>query len=235
VVLVVSVRDRPHDGRKPEDLMARASSFLALAAVALTGCGTTTFDFQGDELYQYFPFNGTRIWTYQSTDTSLSYLLRAELQEDNELLEDSRTRVYTVDFTTDCRSADDGCEEGALAFSWKMSADSSKGTLIHAIGEDVFDPPVRLADPQMNIGETTETASGDATYTATYEDFVDCPAPYWRGAPPRCAHLSLSDGEDTGASPITGDFWATVQFNVVAFRLDGLGQEWQLREVDFDD
>lgn len=206
---------------------------LALTTVGAMGCPSVEIDFQGDDVYKWFPFNGERIWTYQSTDTSLTYQLRGVLSEESRVLDDNRTRVYHVDFRVDCRSADDNCVEDELAFSWEMSADSGKGVLFHSYGDTAYDPPVRLSGPQMVEGDTVVTESGGVTYTATYVGLVECPAIYWRNEKPTCGEIVVDDGG--AGSPLAGTYWAVTQFNVVAFKSDLTGEEWQLRDFFFDD
>lgn len=210
---------------------------LALATLGTMACTSgqgpgVTIDFQGDDVYKWFPFNGERIWTYQSTDTSLTYQLRGVLSEDSRVV-DERTRIYKVDFRIDCRSADDDCVENELAFSWEMSADSGKGVLFHTYDDTVYDPPVRLSRAQMVEGDSITTESGGTTFTATYNGLVECPAIYWRNDKPDCGEIVLDDGG--AGTAIAGTYWAVTQFNVVAFKSALTGEEWQLRDFFFDD
>ncbi len=210
--------------------MIRATLLIGLALAASACEPRTTLTFQGDDIYKNFPFNGSRVWTYQSTDTSLPYRLVATLSDESELLEDGRTRAYTVDFDIDCVSSGTDCVE-ERAFSWVMSADSSKGTLFHAYNDQVFDPPVRLSSAQMQLDATVDTESGGVAYTSTYTDRVACPAPYWRGEVPDCVQMDLAG---TG-SPLAGTYWAVFQFNIVAFTLTERGETWQMVDHSFDD
>jgi hypothetical protein len=221
--------------------MLRTMSLASMMVMA-AGCPTNSnIRFEGDNTWEFFPFEGYRKWTYVSEDTSLPYMLVAETADESELLE-SGTRVYTVNFRYDCVGAADPCIEdldadgspdldGTLAWSWRMSASSIGGVLIHELGGASYDPPVQLADSSMFKGDSVVTESGGTTYTSTYVEQNLCPAPYWRGSPPdECALFRLEDGG--AGSTVAGEFWSIYQFNIVAFTFEGEASQWQLRDYE---
>jgi hypothetical protein len=219
------------------------SSALLFIAIAAAGCDNNqTLQFDGDDMAKYFPLTGSRTWTFKADDSTTPYLIVGQTAEESELLEDGRTRVYTVDFTYECFSAAAPCLEdldeddvpdlnGTTAFSWQLSANSTTGVNLHGFADRIYDPAVRLADPRMVKGETVESESGGTTFTSTFESQGLCPAPYWRNEPPEdCIHLVVEDGG--AGNPIVGEIWAIYQFNIVAFTLAHDGVAWQLQDYD---
>jgi hypothetical protein len=212
---------------------------LILAAMAVTGCtDTTTLDFEGDDISDYFPFDGYRKWTYQSTDTTVPYYVVAETAEESELIEDSNTRIYTLNFTYQCFGIGAPCDvdddedgtadlTGTPAWSWRLSANTSTGTQIHQIGDVTFDPPVQVATRKMFRGDSVTSESGGTFYTSTYVGTDVCPAPYWRDSPPdECVYFQIDDGG--AGSPAAGEIWSIYQFSIVGFSLGGDEHRWEM-------
>lgn len=212
------------------------------ATLALMGCeNRQTLRFDGDDIWEYFPFNGDRTWTYQSTDTSIPYRLIGTTGE-SELLEDERTRVYLVEYTYDCLGSSSPCDvdedddgtpdiETEVQWTLRISSDSASGTRIFGYDDTTFDPPIRLASAKMDLGAELVTESGGTTFTSTYVEQVTCPAPYWGENPPEdCVHFTLDDGG--AGTGLAGDYWSIYQFSLTAMQFEGEEGQWQLRDYD---
>jgi hypothetical protein len=53
-----------------------------------------------------FPFNGVRTWDYVNTDASVTYALVASMDEAGPVAEIDGTRLYSIQYSTDCLEAD---------------------------------------------------------------------------------------------------------------------------------
>jgi hypothetical protein len=222
--------------------MMRYSALLVTMALAAGCTGDDSLVFEGDDMARYFPFDGDRTWTYVTEDTTVPYLLVGQSAEDSELLEDGRTRVYTVNFTYQCFGVVAPCDvdddndgvadvHGTQAFSWAMSANTTSGVNIHGHSDTTFVPPIQLATARMVKGEDVASETSGINFTSSYVSQGECPAPYWGDNPPGdCVKFLVDDGGV--GSPMAGEFWSIYQFNIVAFTLESDGVPWQLRDYE---
>lgn len=215
----------------------------SVVCMMLGGCYAEQPPTVDNDSWRWFPLNGARTWTYQSGDTLLPYRVIGTKGNTSEAWGESTVRIHTIDFRYECLGTSAPCDvdvdgepgpdiETTVAWTWRMSADSSKGALFHAYGDAVFDPPVRIATPSMFVGDVTTTESGGISYVSTYHDQGLCDAPYWRGEPPDdCATFLI---EATGGeTPLEGLYQTIYQFGVTMFQLDGATEPWRL--VGYED
>jgi hypothetical protein len=214
------------------------SRWITLAPIMslLAGCTSpNTIAYLGERMDQYFVFDGDRSWEFISDDTSLPYLMIGDLQEEFVSINEGSTRIYTIRYKTDCLGAGE-CDDGAFIWSLDLSFDSIYGAQIHGItvGSEpatVFDPAVVLTTPYINQGDVFETVSGGVTYTSTFIGFEQCPV-QWNVDWPKCVHFTLDDGG--AGTPLAGDYWANVGFNLVAMDMDMDESFWQLLSAKYD-
>ncbi len=217
--------------------MSRA---VVVCVVALVACPAVQPPAQGDSIYQAYPFDDLREWTFQAEDTTVPYRLMARQLEGFEEVDEAA--IYTIEFIYDCFNDTGVCvdadEDGSndieltTAFTWKMSSTRRDGVRFHAISDVAFDPPIVIADGAMRVDEEVVTTSGGVTYTATYPGKVVCPAPgLWpdEESRPDCYENVVDDG---GAdSLVGGTYWSTTRVSLVAFE-QGDGILWQARAFD---
>lgn len=216
---------------------------LTACALLLGSCqgGTTTF--AGLQLSDALPLDDAiRNWTFQSDDNSIAY--RLLMTQDPEFETDELTLIHSLKvvvkcfgFVGICDDADDDDAydaEGMEVSTWRMSSNSFSGISFHGAGGVTFDPPVKLAEDRMVLGDTVVTESGGITWTATFVSEESCPAPLYfpsEETRPECFKLTLDDG---GAdSEIAGTYWLVGTYGLVAFQISGEeGRTWALQDYE---
>ncbi|HMV66682.1 MAG TPA: hypothetical protein PKA64_07520 [Myxococcota bacterium] len=210
--------------------------------VVATGCYTSTLSTGGEDTYKYFPLDGDRTWTYQSTDTSLPYRLIAHKPVDSVADEATSTRVFTITFTPDCQSALEPCLvdadgdlipdfEGEPLMTWQVSSDSVAGMLFHGFDDTAYAPPVTLASADQSADEVVTSESGGVSFSSSLLATEPCDVPYWRSdQPDGCKTFQLDDGG--AGSPIAGEYIAIVQFGIVSFSQGGSESAWELQAYE---
>ncbi len=208
-------------------------STLLVAILALVGCGPkeNPYGFAGTGMAEFFPFDGEeRSWIFVNDDEGYSFKLHASTQPD--LLEEKgNDRIYTVSYAAQCANDDPDCEEEEELFQIRWMSSKGDGVFIYGytIGEEVVDfrPPIQLLEKDGFRDTTVKTKTGGVTWSAHLIQWEQCPVKMnvdWD----ECAHIRLEqDGEGDGY-PLQGDWWSIVQYNVVAFDLDGEEGMWQL-------
>lgn len=194
---------------------------LALLFLA-TGC-TGNVEFPGTNMPEFFEFqeNLGYQWQFANEDVTLTYRMVSEIEDYT--IVDGRTE-YVMVYRKDCINPNDQtCPDGEIIKSLTMTSDYA-GVQIYGVDEQRFDPPVKLANQFMKVGETATTTTGGADYTSTMPEIGDCPVllPNWTN----CAQFDLvsSAGEDA----ITGSYWAITSFNIVAVTWPGQPGQWKL-------
>jgi hypothetical protein len=181
----------------------------------------------GPPMDDFFPFDGERSWTYESTDTSLSFRLVSTLV--GEVGESDVGRIYEVETARACAGTDPDCVDGELEHTLRWSSDGVAGVYVHGIDDADLDPPVRLTADQGWRDQTHTTDSGGRTWTSTIEGFEACPVAMsvdWD----TCVRIRVeADGD---GAPLAGTWWANAGFNVVAFEREGDTGTWQLSDQE---
>lgn len=202
-----------------------------LFALALFGCGGPGYTYGGSEVWQLFPFDGTRTWEYISTDTSLSYKLLVTSIGEAEAIDG--TNVYTLDYTTECVAADPDCVDGEILWKLRWSSDPTDGVLIHAfdVGAGMQDivPPMQMTFDTMKKGEVAETTTGGANWTSTMLGTESCPiamAANWE----ECGLFEVAVDAGDGF-PMAGKWWATKGNGVAAMELATQTGRWELSDL----
>jgi hypothetical protein len=212
-------------------------SIFWVAILGLAGCPNKLNDnisFGGFTMTDFFPFDGERTWEFVSEDIELDYILVADLLEENEVLEDGFTRVYTIEYSKDCISTDNGCVEGEYLRNMRWASNDTYGTFLYGYelaGEDAvaFDPPLQITTPSMKREDSVTTDTGGNTWTSTFVQLEACPV-QWAVDWDECARFELDDGDgdlSTG-SPVSGTFWVITGYNMVAMDWPGEAGRWEL-------
>lgn len=213
----------------------------------LTGCpAQDQFTTDGLELWEHFPFDGTRSWEYISTNLELDYKLQGDMRPDDpdpEVSEDYN--IYHIDFTQNCVNPDSGCVDGQLVRTLGFSSDITNGTLIHTFNQGSvnieFDPPLVVAPKEFDtVGQTEDTSTDGITWSSTLVGFEPCSNVIaMQGSDfekSNCsAHLTLSDNDnfpDTNYG-LAGDYWVAKGLGIVGISLEGDdGEIWGLSKMD---
>jgi hypothetical protein len=217
--------------------------FVLMALAACTS-GGNPYTYQGYKMSDFFPFDGTRSWTFVSDDPAIPYQVIADLQPDPETLteNDVPTQIWTVTYKTHCITQPETCVDGDYKISaMKWSSSGSKGVRIHGYstpdgGSVTLDPPFTLAGNNGKAEDswTTETAGG--TWTSTFTQIVaKCPVK-WSDSFVDCPELEV----DAAGAPLTGTWYAADGWGLVGFAFEGenLDDEgnpylWQLLRADY--
>lgn len=199
--------------------------------VGLAACAGTPPTYVGTDLYLMFPFDGVRTWEFVSTDPEISYALVAKMRSTEPDVHEDGHNLYPVDYFSECRQNDPDCVDGLIrTIVW--ANDEVDGTFIYAWTEGsntlTFDPPLMIADTEMRRDDVLTTETGGATWTSRLDALESCPVRLnvdWQ-----CAKMVLDDGDDNPAtgSGLTGTYWATVGYNVVAIAPEGGEDVWEL-------
>lgn len=198
-----------------------------------TGCGGGGFTYGGVEFGEYFPFDGERAWTFVNTDPAVTYKLQAVL--DLEATEPFETdSIYTVRYSVLCVTDDPTCVDGEELFSIRWRSTQSSGVFVHgtAVGgvEQEFKPPLQLFPREGKVGDVFEGKGGGVTYATEFVATEVCPVKLnvdWDA----CIRFQIT-AEGADGYPLTGDWWAINQYNVVALQLEGESGQWQLSDSD---
>lgn len=180
----------------------------------------------------YFPFDGIRTWEFISTDMEMSFKRQANMRSTEPDVVDG-VNTYPIDYHIKCVQHDEECESGLeRTLSWSSNQIDGVHIWYWTEGNDptvYFDPPLQIAEVEMKVGEAITTETGGAVWTSTLVAFEDCPIRF-RGGPSRCARFTLTDGDEnpeTGAG-LVGDYWASVNYNIVGFQFPDDEGVWQL-------
>jgi hypothetical protein len=161
----------------------------------------------GTDVWELFPFDGQRTWTYTSTDAAVGYRLVATSTGEGEDLGDATG--YRVRYDSDA---------GDALFELVWSSDTVDGVRVHEIDGVAQDPPVVVATDDMNRDDAVTSGA----WTSTFDGFVQCPiamAADW----PECGELVVA-----GEGSLAGTWWAARGNGVAAFEPAGGSGRWEL-------
>lgn len=218
-----------------------------IALLALAACNTGDgFSYSGYRMDDFFPFDGSRSWTFTNADASVENTVVATLGSEPEVPEEG-LYIYSVDYALGCPDggADtdtDACTaDGPFRISnigW--SSDTSRGVLIHAFADAAgtttsFDPPLTVAAKQGVVGDQWTSTTSAGTFVSTFAQIGPCPvlmAVDWED----CIRVHIDDDGDE-STPVShalhGDWYAVASFNVIAFQLTGDTGRWELSNTTF--
>jgi hypothetical protein len=213
--------------------MGRTTLLSSFALLMLGACKGYPPSFSGSPVWQMFPFDGERTWTYISTDTTLPYKLVAHSTGEPEVV--GGDNVYTIEYTSSCFGADPSCIDGEVLRRVKWSSNVTDGVFVHAWaeGDDAFvdlEPPIHVTLDDMKRGETLETTTAGAVWTSTMSGIEECPIAL-SAAWDECGRFEVSV-EGTDGYPVAGAYWATVGNGIAAMELATETGVWQLSDLD---
>ena len=225
---------------------------FALLLAPLTACAGSSYTYDGEPIAEYFPLDGQRWWEYRQcaqydsgtpVDSSVysfydptgcnapeDGVLRTEKFPETQ----SNNGIVTVQLDT-YRISGDGSSTPVYSVKW--SSDNSKGIRVYSWTDlttgavTAYDPPIQFAAHQMNVGDSTQTTTGGATFTTLFEGVrADCPN-NWSGVWDECMHLQVSsDGPD---APFLGDYYIGASYGLAAFLPAGESDVWVLDDADW--
>lgn len=190
-------------------------------------------------VWDMFPFDGEREWTYVSTDASLVYKLVATCDGIPEVM--NGANVYTVHYKVECVGNSETCVTGERLFVLRWSSNNTDGVYIHAysVGDPIqfidFVPPLHIAYDDMNNEDAIQTKTNSALWTSTMGPIRECPV-RMSGDFDNCGTWTITTNQGDGF-PIAGQWWASKGLGVAAFQLATDSGQWQLAQdecVDCD-
>jgi hypothetical protein len=207
---------------------------MALLALGLAGCDQDQFQYSGFQMVDFFPLEGDVTgWTFGNVDPGVDYRLIRTLTPEEDVNPESRGDglvVWTWSVEAVCVEDTEDCAETGWQYDLSLSSSSRRGVLIHGYerpdtGFVAFDPPLELAESRMALGDATTTDNVDGhSFTSTLVGLEDCEdtlAVDWE-----CAHLSITSEPE--GHWLTGDWWATAGFNIVAFERQEDPGKWRI-------
>jgi hypothetical protein len=208
--------------------------------LALAACNPPNpYTFGGSPVWELFPFDGSRTWTYINTDLELSYKMVATSVLEPEVRD--QKNVYTVAYTQDCIANDPYCT-GAVMRKIQWSSDIEDGVFIwgYVIGEGTIqelDPPIQVALDTEKRDQFVDTDTAGATWTSTLVGEEPCPIAMnadWDD----CSQFEITvagGAADFDGYPIAGKWWATKGNGVAAMEIVTDPGQWQLDDIDCQD
>ncbi|MEO0600705.1 MAG: hypothetical protein AAF211_04665 [Myxococcota bacterium] len=204
-----------------------------LLAPLLLGCeDPNEFTFEGITTWNMFPFEQGRVWEYISTDRSLSYKLVAELEGKPDV--ENSVNVYTVSYNERCVNNDPDCEDFER-FRIRWSSTPGQGVRVHTVidpqGIITFEPPLKVADSQMQLDESIDTVSGGRTWTSSFAGLVGCDTNFPAGWD-SCGSFTITNDTVDVPSPVLGTWLASVGNGVATIDFADEEGVWRLSDVD---
>lgn len=199
---------------------------LTLFLVACTGPDKITI--YGDTLADELPTDGQRRYEYLNTDPGAAFTLVVEKVD--------AVEVDGVEHVTYAWTRED---TDAPLGSVTWSSSESDGIAIHAWTdaagvEEVFTPPVVVAQGRSRVGDVVTTTTGGRDFTSTYVGREDCPVPYGVDLED-CARVSVDDGDgDEMAGPLfAGEYWLVPTYGIAWMHTTGYAATWELSDFEW--
>jgi len=213
------------------------SKITLVGALLMTACSSTpTTGYNGHNIYEYFPLDGNRAWTYAIDDNSLDYLTYVEKTD---VVDAGGTKITTLEYRQQPQGGDG--TPGDLLYSIDWSSDSAAGIVVYGYSvqgaESVtYDQPVQFADYQMATGDTVTTDTNGTSFTATMVGMESC-TNLWTSETWDCVHMNLDDGDgdDSAGPPFAGDWWLAGSWGASSFQNSGATAPWVLTLATFCD
>jgi len=232
--LLLRLKNGVHRTGERETMRASLLPLLVFAGA----CPPNVPGYQGERMDQYFVFDevdGERSWEFVSLDTSLAYLLLGDLVDETEDINDGQTRIHSIRYTRDCLGADPLCEDNSYDRTLLLSFDNVNGALFHGYqfdGEDEFryENPVVLVTTHVNQDDVNTTETDGLTISSSFVGFEECPN-QWNVDWPDCTHFLIE--VEGGSTPLAGDWWVNVGFNIVAFDIEADSERWELKSAEY--
>jgi hypothetical protein len=218
---------------------------MIFVLTSLLACnGGNPYTVAGFHMSEFFPFDGTRSWTFVSDDPAIPYQVFAELQPEPEVITegDAPLDIFTVTYNTVCVGSDPACVDGPFRVSeMQWSSKTGKGVRIHGYatpdgGHVTLDPPFTLAGSMGKAEDAWTTEINGATWTSTFTKFVaQCPV-LWSDSFVDCPQLDV----DAAGAPIGGTWYAATGWGLVGFAFEGESVDadgnpyvWKLLRAEF--
>lgn len=213
--------------------MHRVAVIAGLSLALGTACPTNVPMTSGYAMPEFFAFDGAcRSWDFVNEDTSIPYKMVGVLQPEVTTSEDGFTRIYTIDYHSECVGAEE-CDNDVLLRSITLSTSTAAGTLVYEFDVDgssaqSFDPPLQLTEGRMEATQAVTSTSGGTTMTSEMAQLAPCEILWdeWDG----CVLLDVDDG---GAAGMTGTWTIAPGWNIVAWDLGVDGGRWRIDRAFF--
>lgn len=208
---------------------------MTLLFLACTPAETT---YAGTSMSEYFPLDGSRIFTFNNEDTEITWQL--ELSKQLQTAQKDGREVVTFDYAN--------AETGDLLGTVSWSSVKGDEVLIHgySLGAEAsvtFDPPVMITeiDDAMSPGDVVESSSTDSNgtkwnFTSTFvESYPECPTTYSDDFT-KCAHVTISAGEASAESAplFVGDYVLVATLGPAFITIPGWETQWELTSFSFE-
>ena len=212
----------------PKRILTAGSRLGPLLLPILAGCSGGTTSYAGYAVYDYFPLDGERTWTYAQEQEDILWRLEVEKDPQTSLVD--TTEVVTLEYSE---------ADGDLLYSVRWSSDANDGVLIHGWSDEVagtttdYDPPVIFGEYRMVSGESVVTDTVDGTFTSTFEAVEECPN-YWV-SDWQCLKMVLDDGDgdDAAGVPFAGTWWIAPRYAASRFTPTGYDEPWVLADASW--
>lgn len=204
-------------------------AWVLVATLAMAGCDNQ-YQYSGFQMSDFFTLNGDVVgWTFGNTDATVNHLLVRTLDPEPVINADEQA-VYTWSVDAECVESAPDCGVEGFQYAIQMSVDDRRGVQIHGYerpdtGLVEFDSPIELADVRMARGDTVDSLGVDGyDFTTTYVQNEDCEQTLqvsWD-----CARIELTS--EPAGHWLTGVYWATPGYNIVAFQREGDVGKWRV-------
>lgn len=212
-------------------------SLVVLSLLAAAACDNP-ISYSGYQMTQYFPFDGERTWEYKNAETGVPYKIVGTLERNVDTSADG-SDMHRIAYERACLTDTESCTDGWIRdVLW--SVDGQNGARIWGYEDEAgavdFDPPVVVAESQMQAGESVSVDTGGTTWTSSFEGVEECPVTWTQEWGNSCLrmHVDDGDGDPAAGSPIAGDYWVITQYNVVGMQLTDHEAVWELSYATYE-
>ncbi|MEM6927785.1 MAG: hypothetical protein AAF602_12705 [Myxococcota bacterium] len=185
-----------------------------------------------DGIYRSFPFEIGRTWAYRNTDEAIPYELHVELEGEGD--DDDGVDIYTLSYNEVCFGNDPDCLDSER-FRIRWSSTPESGVKIHCVispsGPTELFPPVTVAEPDGQPGDSVATTTAGRTVTSTFSRLEPCSTLEVKGFE-SCARFEITSDQPDDDLPFLGRFWVAPGNGAGNLDLADEKGVWQL--IDFD-
>lgn len=171
-------------------------------------CTTPGPGYSGFGTYDYFAFDGERLWTYNLASEDEEDVEKISVEKLPPEFDDDGTERATFEYFID------DPYELLGSLTWVSGSVAGIGIESYTIGEGddleevVFDNIAVFAENRMAPGDVVESTVNGITISSTLNGVEECPNDWATGDEVwECLHFTVSASQENTGFPFLGDYW----------------------------
>lgn len=168
----------------------------------------------------HFPLAGSRVWTYNTVDPGVEWIVEARTRW---ATDDPTDPITAVDYDTDCEDTDVLCVGSERVRTYEFENTSEAGLRLWSYNEGGllvdFAPPLPIAVVGMGPDDVLTNIVGGDTWTSTLVGHVAC-RDLGAKLDLDCLHFVLVNNSGSGGAAAQGDWYLATGVGLAAQRLD---------------